>query len=271
MSIQENLRVSETFVRSWRLNPTRIEPEIISLSNETNRRPDKYFLELLDTGQLIDPETRQPVKIETQSYLGKKEFEIFGKLQSAAQTFEEGNFIWVSPEYPGKYPCTKIIFHQIVYKPNGEKALLCSALLCDLDSAEILEIADHLDHQKHKDVEELRSKLFFTDEEKLTSLWEKLSKFQNPKLSSWSKSVIQCFAERIRSGDNPFAIVQEMARAGIIGEHSISCAAGQTSTFSELIVDRTIAHEGGNICRKCGTTTGVACGWCKKCWQIYGR
>ena len=271
MSIQENLRVSETFVRSWRQNPARIEPEIISLSNETNRRPDRYFLELLDTEQLVDPETRQPVKIDTQSYLGKKEFEIFGKLQNAVQALDEGNFIWISPEYPARYPCTKIIFHQIAYKLNGEKVLLCSAILCNLNGAAVLEIADNLSNQKHKDIEELRSKLFLTDEEKLVSLWEKLSEFQNLKLSFPSKPEIKYFAGKIRSGDNPSAVVQEMARTGIIGEHSISCAAGQSSTFSELIANRTITPEGGNTCRKCGTTVGVACGWCKECWQKYGR
>ncbi len=271
MSIQENLRVSETFVRSWRQNPSRIEPEVISLSNETNRRPDRYFLELSDTEQLVDPETKRPVKIDTQSYLGEKEFEIFGKLQNAAQALDEGNFVWISPEYPGRYPCTKIIFHQIAYKLNGEKALLCSAILCNLNSAALLEIADNLDDQKHKDIEELRSKLFLTDENKLASLWKKLSKFQNLKLSFPSKPEIEYFAGKIRSGDNPFAVVQEMARTGIIGQHSISCAAGQTGTFSELIVNRTITPESGNICHKCGTTVGVACGWCKECWQKYGH
>ena len=270
MSIQENLRVSETFVRSWRQNPARIEPEVISLSNETNRRPDRYFLELSNTGQLVDPETRQPVKINTQSYLGKKEFEIFGKLQNSVQALDEGNFVWISPEYSGRYPCTKVIFHQIAYKLNGDKALLCSAILCNLSGAAVLEIADNLDGQKHKDIEELRSKLFFTDEEKLISLWEKLSEFQNLKPSFLFKSEIEYYAGRIRSGDNPSAIVQEMAHAGIIGEHSISCATGQSNTFSELIVGRTITPEVGNICRKCGTMVGVACGWCKECWERYG-
>ena len=137
-------------------------------------------------------------------------------------------------------PCTKIIFHQIAYKLNGEKVLLCSAILCNLNGAAVLEIADNLSNQKHKDIEELRSKLFLTDEEKLVSLWEKLSEFQNLKLSFPSKPEIKYFAGKIRSGDNPSAVVQEMARTGIIGEHSISCAAAQISTFSELIANRTI-------------------------------
>jgi len=270
MTIQENLQITETFVKSWRQNPTRIEPEIISLSNETNRRPDRYFLELSSTGFLVDTETKQSVKIDTQSYLGKKEAFIFAELQEATRTREEGNFVWISPEYPGKYPCTKVIFHQIAYKSSLEKVLLCSAVLCHLSKAEILEIANSLDRKTHTSLEDLRPVLFSPSEEKMIQLWKKLAKFQNKNQNFPSPTEVIYFAQKIIAGGNPHFIAEEMAQRGVLGEHAISCAASSPTTFSELIINRLASSERPDTCRKCGTTVGVACGWCQRCWQIYG-
>lgn len=30
-------------------------------------------------------------------------------------------------------------------------------------------------------------------------------------------------------------------------------------------------EDGGKTCQKCGTSEGVACGWCKPCWKIFGN
>lgn len=269
MSLPENLRITESFIRSWQKNPARIEPEIASLSNETNQRPDRYFLEVLSQGKLADPETRQPIRVDTESYLGRKEFELLTKLQEAASNRDEGNFIWISPKRPGEYPCTKIIFHQIAYKPSGEKVLLCSAVLCKISNEEILEIAAWLSGKEY-DIEELRTELFVVDEEKIVALWQRLLKFQNLTSSPVPKSEIAYFVEKIRRGDEPNLIAREMAQRGLLGEFSISCPTVGLNTFSELITNRLATYEQSGVCKKCGTTVGVVCGWCKKCWQRYG-
>jgi hypothetical protein len=55
----------------------------------------------------------------------------------------------------------------------------------------------------------------------------------------------------------------------------LGCNGGEgesRSTQNSVLGTRQVSVESGdNICKRCGTTEGVACGWCKTCWNLYGK
>ena len=56
--------------------------------------------------------------VDKSSYLGRTELKVFDDLENLASQNEypgENKMaIWFSPLYPGRYPCSKVIIHQIV-------------------------------------------------------------------------------------------------------------------------------------------------------------
>lgn len=257
-----------SFIPSWeQQNPQRLVAELISLSQETNRKPDSYHFEIKN-GVLIDPETNRPVLEFIQKGI---EYDIAEELQSWTGQTEEGLAFWISPPLSEVYPCAKVIIHRIAYTLDGEKIVLNSAILFDANL---------------KNPEDLRKTLFTVQdsEETIFSILAWIEKISMKKISTetghpYIKQHAGYFAEKIIRGDPACLVVQEMQQMGFLGQNSISCSTpAGTSSFSEFTLshsDLFLASEVGKFVRNCGScgtpiNAVISRGYrCPKCGGIY--
>jgi len=249
------------FIDSWRnQNPNRLTAELLSLTQETNRRPDTYHFEVRN-GVLTDQETGKAI---LDFILPGIEYGVAEKLQSWAKENDSGIAFWVSPRKHGEYPCEKIILHRIAYTLEGKKVILNSAVLFDA---------------KLKNPESLRQKLFTTEdkEETIFKILAWLEKVSGQKTENKNNPEIinraVYFAEKIQSGHSPHSIVEEMQKSGFLGQNAISCGGIISQSFSNLVLGKSEIsimssteswHSG--VCRICHASTLVGpCSICSLC------
>lgn len=217
------------FIESWKLQDTkRLEYELISVHKETTRQPDVYHF-LVDE-DLIDPQTGRSIF----DFIAKGvEWEVAQKLKSWAIENDEGLAVWISPRLEGVYPCNKIIIHTIAYTLDGKKVVLNSAILFDGEL---------------ENPENLRKTLLTMEDtpENLSRIFEFLKQSTTLETSKTNNSLehglelsASYFAEKIKSGVDPFLIVAEMQRTGFLGKNSISCRL-QGQTFLNLLDHRSL-------------------------------
>ena len=272
----ENIAVAAAFAQGWQDTPfnRRVE-EIVSTSNETHRITDGYVYHW-DEGFYMSSINALTGKredvylngiLDTQSYVGKKEVEVLNQLENWFTSGEEGVALWISPPYPGKYPVSKAILHQISYEStNMEKVILNAAILFDTPKDKVLGLVQEFfpETKDFKQTEELRDKLLIPKEEfNLEDFLEKIKDLDPntlvKKATLSQEELTQrayYVADLIQRQMDPHFIAQEMQRLGLLGEYSVSCVGGVT--LSDLFGEST---EAGDMfgalhfpCPKCGST-----------------
>ncbi|HSX48974.1 MAG TPA: hypothetical protein VLE44_01830 [Candidatus Saccharimonadales bacterium] len=207
---------TKRFIRSWQtsgIDPKRLAEELVSVSDETNRRLNKFHLIAKD-GELIDPSTNKIISFERHTNLEKKEGKVWDDLKNWANNSEEGSAIWTSPQLEGIYPCDKVVYYQIAYTFEfpPQKIILSTAILLDTPKG-------HFD-------ENLRDQIIIKDGNfTLNSLLEMLGKSENSSKQIPSQEKINFFVNRIKRGEDINSIVKDMQNMGILGNYSISCPA----------------------------------------------
>lgn len=115
MSTEQNLQTVQNFTdNGWRetSHARRIE-EIISTHNETHRLPDNWAYFTDEDGLYVtskdEKEKNQKIYvtdvIQKTGYPESIEAEVLNKLDDWSKNSESGTAVWISPPYPGKYPC----------------------------------------------------------------------------------------------------------------------------------------------------------------------
>lgn len=261
----------QKFIPSWeKTYPQELVEQLISVSDETHRRPNFYPFKLKN-GRLTDFGNGRIVLgvIKKETYLQKVEFEIAQELESWANRSEEGIAFWISPPYPGEYPCSKVIIHRIAYTSSAEKIVLNSAILFNA---------------KFNNPESLRKTLFTKEESENTILeilgWvEEVSDRNTPRSEVGNITSIReqayYFAQRIRAGDSKYVIAEEMQRMGFLGEYAISCGGGGTLSSLLRVSNETGLIGGEKFVRNCGNcgapiNSAISKGYrCSSCGGVY--
>lgn len=237
---QENMSYIEAptetiarFVTSWKnTGRDRLREEIVSAFNETHRKPDEYRYKSKD-GKLVDFKTGEEIKIDSSTHLGQKESELLDALNQWFNENDSGTAIWISPSLEGSYPCNKITTYKIEYLETEEKTTFNVTVLFDTPKDHTLKIASGLNPAflEANDPEILRNKLFSLDEEfDLLSLLKLIGAKQYfPETPS--QTTINYFIDEIYSGRDPREIAMEMEKRGIVGEFSVSCGGGTTTSL----------------------------------------
>ena len=250
-----NKEIALQFISSWKQNLQRLEPELVSFSNETNRKPDTFSY-VVSTEGLIDPITGRLIKdvVDTKTALGRSEARFLSKTERIISERDEGMVVWFSSPYLERYPCSKVIFYKIAYNWDGQKVTNNSAILFDASSEETLQIAMEVTGERFMDTETLReTALYFQESEPTTSrILELLSKQSGVKEYAFSATATMSqadrFASMIRAGKPTYEIAEEMWRTGFIGNYSISCP----PTFSEHTVAFAVIAKLVEHCGRCG-------------------
>jgi hypothetical protein len=266
MSYTENPQITTSgFIDTWRTQDhNRLVAELISVNRETERKPDVFHYDMTN-GKLTDPETGRPI---LEFIAPGVEKVIARELEVWADSVDEGVAFWISPKLHGKYPCNKILIHNIAYGPHGGKVVLNSVVLFDGDL---------------KNPEELRKTLFTAEDNEKTFndilMWlESVSKQKvvNTPVSTHIVQQADYFAEQIRTGIDQRLIIEEMQESGFLGNNPISCPT-RNQTFSSFTVSRAkveISTESitttetwtNDTCRVCNKFTMVGpCKICKPC------
>lgn len=280
----ENINTATKFAQSWTSTPEeRRVAEIISVFNETHRFTDPWSSFIDEQGIYIkgsEEKTYVGNVIDRDSQLGAIEAQVFDNLENWVDQNEEGLACWISPSYPGKYPCSKIIFHQIAYEAGSlKKVVLNAAVLFDSSPQECVVLAHKLFpnlKDETADVESLRGTLIIPGADfQIESVLEEIHKLDTNSLTSTpqiTKEELEVKARQISyligSGANAGRIAYEMQRQGLLGEHSISCPSGsQKLTFSEFSSLNSQRYEfRSGTCRICGMATEVGpCNICRSC------
>jgi hypothetical protein len=218
LPLVENLKserpetITQRFIRHWQertrepIDPNRLRAELVSVAQETNRRPDTYYFVVSKNG-LIDPETGQPIL----NFIAPGiEYNIAKNLQDWAIQEESGTAYWVSPKLDKVYPCNKLIIHEIV-KGDAYKKVLNTAILFDgeINDPEILRNTLVTNLNSYEDLEQLIDFVVRTANNNADSI-------------SLQKSA-EYYAEQILSGADPADVVRQMKINGFIGDNAISC------------------------------------------------
>ncbi len=250
------------FSSNWdKKDPDRLVADLVSISNETNRKADTYCYVLRDS-KLIDPETNRPVE---EFVHGGTEKKVFSDLQNWANTESEGLAIWISPPLKGVYPCAKVIISRIVYDLSGNKVVLNSANLFDNEIV-------NPDYKRKtlyrlKDSDEILGKIAGWIVKKNGGRKIEVENYQT------IRDQAVHYSSLYQSGFSKEMIANEMRQKGFLGEHSISCGTNINSvnsfSYTELSTpffnyDVDGWHAG--TCRICGNATWVGpCEICKPC------
>jgi hypothetical protein len=253
------LRFSQTWQEQ--ISSKRLIANLVSLNKETNREADTYHF-LVKDGVLIDPESGRPIMNFISPGVEK---DVAGELEKWANSNEEGLAFWISPPIPDIYPCAKTILHRIAYTQEGKKVVLNSTILFDAEFDNPEALRKTLFTQP--DTEENIAKI-------LGWIGEKTGKnIDAVKNEAGVRQKAVYFAEMVQQGIPKEYVIDEMRRTGFLGQNSISCAGGGTSTFSNLLDSRSSINIYGNIegwhsgtCRVCGAAGWVGpCSICKPC------
>lgn len=277
MNTESNLLTAERFVSGWQQTHPRIRVDgIISTYKETHRLTDEwpYHLDQHGIYYQVKDETRKTDKVYVRDIIGKTgypeeaETRVFEQVEKWAKDAEEGMAIWVSPKFPGKYPCGKVIVHEIFYElGTGEKVIRNSAILFDVGERDTLETIHRLFPQtrKFQNLEELRAVLLFPDHnfkpEMVTEAIAELDpNVRNARQELFPEELevkAKQISDLISQGVNSRQVAYEMQRLGLLGKFSISCptAQGKRVPFSETIGGVGIEDHYGSLqfdCPVCG-------------------
>lgn len=220
--MSRNLETATEFIHSWRFqDPKRVQAEILSFANETHREDDNYYFRVLDS-DLIDPVSGRSIFefIDQSSQLGKTEYNLARELSVWANEADSGIAYWISPEYPGKYPCSKAIFSQISYTLDGSKVLQNTTILFNASADKCVDLSG-IDVTPGK----LRQTLFKGNEDNplVYELIENIRQLsENKSGTPVNRNVIE-IADMIKSGQGSSEIILEMQRLGLIGKYDVSC------------------------------------------------
>ena len=280
----ENINVATRFAQSWTTTPDeRRVAEIISVFNETNRITDPWSSYVDEHGIYLtgsEDKTYVGEIIERDSSLGAIEGQVFDSLETWASQNEEGLACWISPAYAGKYPCSKMIFHQIAYEVGSlNKIVLNAAILFESSPQDCVSLAQKLFpnlKDEITDTETLRSTLIIPGLNfQIGTVLEEIQKLDADSLNTTPKIATEelvvkakYISHLIASGASADRVAREMQRQGLLGEHSISCpSASQKLTFSELVTKNSDRYEfKPGTCRICGMATEVGpCNICRSC------
>jgi hypothetical protein len=292
MSLKENLQTAKNFVdNGWRnAERTRIVEEIISTSNETHRQADTWNYNVDEDGLFIISGGRKVYIKDVVKRSGspeRQEFETLEKLESWAKDSESGTVAWISPPYPGKYPCSKLMLHQISYEFGTlQKTIRSVAILFDSSETATLNALKRLfpDTKEFSNLEDLRSFLIKVPHEISTELIaneiKKLDKNVLRKQHLSQKDLVErasYISELIVGGANSRFVSYEMQRLGLLGQFSISCPSSSSNSTNLLSVSETLVsslelksdwHIG--TCRICNLVTWVGgCSICHGCVMAY--
>ena len=228
MTAENPTITTERFIGTWtstQTNNGRLVAELVSVAQETNRRPDIYSFKV-QSGLLLDPETGRPV---LDFIAPGVEYDIAEELQIWADENNQGLAFWISPKLDGVYPCNKVLIHQLEVAPDGSKSIYNTAILFD---------------GKLEDPKTLRQTLFTRPdyEETIADIFswiESVSKtsINNSPVQQTTYEQAIIYADQIQSGVDPRMIIENMRVSGFLGEHSISCPNDKQS-FSEFTGDR---------------------------------
>lgn len=257
---------TKRFIKSWQtsgVDPKRLAEELLSVSDETNRRLNKFHL-IAKNGELIDPATNKTIDFQRNTNLEKKEGKVWDELKIWANNSEKGSAIWTSPQLEGFYPCDKVVYYQIAYTFEfpPQKIVLSTAILLDTPRG-------HFD-------ESLRDKIIIKDGNfNLYSLLEMLGEKQDCSNKTPGQEKINYFVNRIKRGDDANSIVRDMQLMGILGSRSISCPVHLSNALTRTTVTldfSTKEDEYGDIqfeCPHCHQTNtrerGKLLSHCQRC------
>jgi len=264
------------FINSWstKVSP-RLESELLSLSNETNRKPDLYSFEISQEG-LIDPKTKRLVKefILKNSPIQKAEHEVFENLEKFAIQQDEGLTLWLSPPST-EYPCAKAIFSRIVYDLKGNKHLANSAILFGNQDTDCSGIIPSLE----PDID-IRKSLFVLDENddatfaQIIKNIENYTKINSDNINQNNLFQAKLFAGMIEKGMAPDLIVEKMIKTNFLGQFPISCPnvnlASNVLLLNSRVFNLVNSEFKPGVCRVCHQHTHVGpCSICNECEQKF--
>lgn len=291
MSRQENLQTAETFASTWLSSPEWVMTEgVRSVYFETHRLDHSYPFYIDDEGIFVcnpkNPSEKFYVRniVDKSSHLGRIELKIFDELENLAHEKaypgECKMAVWFSPPFPGRYPCSKVIIHQIVNEPGTNiKKILNLVKVFDLSANSCVQIAQRIfpELTDIKNSEQLRSCLIIpTSGYQIDQLISEIDEINEEakksatllgenELTERSEKIVYMVQRQI----DPSIIAAEMDRQNLLGEHSISCP-----TISEFLaggVNSDILQPyfncprcGGKIESGKGITTCPHCGLTKE-------
>ncbi len=211
------------FSKSWSSqNPESLLAELVSISKETNRKPDNYFF-FVRNNTLIDPNTNNAVLDFVEEGVEKN---VARDLQEWASKTEEGIALWISPKEENIYPCPKVIIHRIAYNQGGEKIVLNSAILFEAE----------IENPEYK-----RKTLYILPDKELNIYkilnWVERKSGQETNLEpktdlTYSKAIY--YRNQIQIGIPIHLVIDDMQRNGFLGEKSISCAGSASNSLNIL-------------------------------------
>lgn len=208
------------FSQSWNATDRNsLVAELLSVSNETNRRPDTYYFTLSENGELLDPNTGKPILDFVAEGVEKK---VARDLQEWTSQTDEGMALWISPALKGVYPCPKIIIHKIAYQPDKTKVVLNSVILFDAE----------IENPEYK-----RGTLYTLPDSEINIskilAWVKRKSKEEVKVEvedSTIKDKATHYANQIMMGIPHYQVIDEMQRSGFLGERPISCPSASNVT-----------------------------------------
>jgi len=270
--LNKELAIDSIF--ALRRNPQRLVPELVSLSNETNGRPDPFSLVVSKEG-VIDPETGRLVReiIDRESPLGKIEAKVLDSIDVLAPEKDRGVFVWVSPPHPRRSQFSKVVFYRIDYFSDGQKVLDNLAVRFGANTSQTMELASEISGKGFVDSENLRGTPFFFDDDEaiIQKVVNLISHYPLPITDSDDREVqkqAQIYAKMIKSGAPEGLIVEHMQMSGFLGENPLDCPPNfMEYTLKHSLVGKYVEH-----CGKCGVRIGRAIpkGYrCPSCGGVY--
>jgi hypothetical protein len=269
-----NKELAVDSITALRRNPQRLVPELVSISNETNGRPDPFNIIVSKDG-LRDPITGRLVReiIDRQSPLGKIEARFLDGMEALAPEKDEGVFVWISPPHPKRSQYSKVVFYRIVYALDGQKVTDDLSILFGANTSQAIKIASEISGKSFIDSEDLRgTPLFFEDdEETIQKVLELISYYPLPFNDSDENDTqkkAEMYAVMIKNGVPARLIVEHMQKTRFLGEIPIGCL----PTFMEYTLRHSLTTKYVENCGNCGAHIGkpIPKGFCcPNCGGIY--
>lgn len=283
--IESPVETVAKFVPSWRSShPKRLNAELISVFNETNRIPDPFRL-VYRNGQIVDYEEKKPLRIDRSTYVGRKEGELVDSLTNWLKENDGGSAVWISPLLPGVYPYNKIVLYQIEGDLNGEKSTFNTMLVLETPVEHSLVIASKLNPKFSifSDPETLRNKLFAVGENFDFSTLLEIASVRTRTKEEPNKEIVEDVMNLIYSGFDPRLVAEKMSQKGLIGKHGLLCPPinlTQNPTFgvfmdAHSLIFRFVGGESGKYVKNCGRCgvkieAKISKGYkCSKCDGVY--
>lgn len=252
--------------------------DLLSMHNESNLLLNPDFYEEKD-GRLWH---RERGFLKGSAIKASQEEEgIVDQIQEWFSSHGSGIAVQISPrkkpddDHPG-YPEEQITIYRIAYRwPTAEdkKSII----------KKILFFTSHQFKANFRNPEALRKSIFTEDdnEESVFEILDWLKKNSQKRVETSihdleeGRTQAQYYARQILSGVPLYEVANEMRQTGFLGKNPIGCggstnSSGYSNQTSAPEYYSAMSHESTGVCKRCGTTVGVSCGWCKSCWEAFG-